>query len=53
MLVEIDLTSKDASFWSSGICTVLIASMKLFLGCILCRDLSVKGGLRMLVSTNT
>ena len=43
MLVKSDLTSKDTSLWSSGICTVLIASMKLPVGCSLCRDLSVKG----------
>ena len=43
-----DLTSKDTSLWSSDICTVLIASMKLSLECSLCRDSSVKG-LRMLV----
>ena len=49
MLVESDLTSKDTNLWSSGICTVLIASMKLSVDCSLCRDLSVKG-LRMLVS---
>ena len=48
MLVKSDLTSKDTSLWSSGICIVLIASMKLSVDCILCRDLSVKG-LRMLV----
>ena len=49
MLVKSDLTSKVTSLWSSGICTVLIASMKLSLGCGLCCDLSVKG-LRMLVN---
>ena len=43
-----DLTSKDTSLWSSCICTVLIASMKLSVNCSLCRGLSVKG-LRMLV----
>ena len=43
MLVKSDLTSKDTSLWSSGICTVLIASMKLSVDCSLCRDLSVKG----------
>ena len=42
------LTSKDTSLWSSGICTVLIASVKLSVDCSLCRDSSVKG-LRMLV----
>ena len=48
MLVKSYLTSKDTSLWSSGICIVLIASMKLSVDCSLCRDLSVKG-LRMLV----
>ena len=48
MLVKSDLTSKDTSLWWSGICTVLIASMKLSVDCTLFRDLSVKG-LRMLV----
>ena len=48
MLVKSDLTSKDTSLWSSGICTVLIALMELSVDCSLCRDLSVKG-LRMLV----
>ena len=48
MLVKSDLTSKDTSLWSSGICTFLIALMKLSVDCSLCRYLSVKG-LRMLV----
>ena len=48
MLVKSDLTLKDTSLRSSGICTVLIASMKLSVDFSLCRDLSVKG-LRMLV----
>ena len=39
MLVKSDLTSKDTSLWSSGICTVLIASMKLSVDSSLCRDL--------------
>ena len=43
MLVKSDLTSKDTSLWSSGICTVLIVSMKLSVDCSLCRDLLVKG----------
>ena len=43
-----DLTSTDTSLWSSGICTVLMASMKLSVDCTLCRDSSVKV-LRMLV----
>ena len=49
MLVKSDLPSKDTSLWSSGICIVFIASMKLSLDCSLCRDMSVKG-LRTLVS---
>ena len=48
MQVKSDLTSKDTSLWSSGICIVSIASIKLSVDCSLCRDLSVKG-LRMLV----
>ena len=48
MMVKSDLTSKDTSLWSSSICTVLTASMKLSVDCSLCRDSSVKG-LRMLV----
>ena len=44
-----DLTSKDTSLWSSGICTVLIASMKLSVNRSLCQDSSVKG-LRTLVN---
>ena len=45
MLVKSDLTSKDTSLWSSGICTVLIASMKLSAAveCSLYWDLSLKG----------
>ena len=42
-----DSTSKDTSLWSSGICTVLIASMMLSVDCSLCRDSSIKC-LRML-----
>ena len=49
MHVKSDLTLKDTSLWSSGICTVLIASMKVSVDCSLCRDWSVKG-LRMLVN---
>ena len=45
--VKSDLTSKDTGLWSSGICTVLKASMKLSVDCSLYGDLSVKG-LRML-----
>ena len=48
MLVKTDLTSKGTRVWSSGICTVLIVSMKPSVDCSLCRDLSVMG-LRMLV----
>ena len=33
MLVKSDLTSKDTSLWLSGICSVLIASMKLSVDC--------------------
>ena len=43
MLVKSDLTSRDTSLWSPGICTVLIASMMLSVDCSLCHDLSVKG----------
>ena len=49
-LVKSDLRSKDTSLWSSGICAVLIASMKLSVDCSLCRDSSVNG-LRMLVKS--
>ena len=48
MRVKSDLTSKDISLWSSCICTVLIALVKLSVDCSLCWDSSVKG-LRMLV----
>ena len=48
MLVKSDLMSKNSSLWSSGICTILIVSMKLSVDCSLCRDSSVKV-LRMLV----
>ena len=48
MLVKSHLPSKDTSLWSSGICNVLIASMKSSVYCSLCRNSSVKG-LRMLV----
>ena len=43
VLVKSDLTSKDASLLSSGICTVLTASIKLSVDCSLCRGSSVKG----------
>ena len=46
--VKSDLSLKDTSLWSSGICTVWIVSLKLSGDCSLCQDLSVKG-LRMLV----
>ena len=38
-----DFTSKDTSLWSSGTCTVLIASIKFSVDCSLCRDSSVSG----------
>ena len=38
-----DFTSKDTSLWSSGICAVLIASIKFSVDCSLCLDWSVKG----------
>ena len=43
MLMKSDLTSKGTSLWSSGICTVLIASVKLSVDRSLCRDSSFKG----------
>ena len=43
-----DLTSKNIGLWLSGICTILIVSMKLLADYSLCRDSSVKG-LRTLV----
>ena len=43
MLVKSDLTSKDTSLWSSGICTVLIASIKLSVDCSLCWESLIKG----------
>ena len=39
MLVKSDLASKDTSLWLSGICTFLIASMKLSVDCSLCWDI--------------
>ena len=51
MLVKSDFRSTHTSLWSSGICTVLIASMKLSVDWILYGDLSVKG-LRMLVKSH-
>ena len=38
-----DFTSKDTSLWSSGICTVLMASIKVSVDCSLCRDSFVNG----------
>ena len=38
-----DFTSKDTSLWSSGICAVLMASIKFSVDCSLCLDWSVKG----------
>ena len=38
ILVNSDFTSKDTSLWSSGICTVLIMSIKSLVDCTLCRD---------------
>ena len=38
-----DFTSKDTSLWSSGTCTVLMASIKFSVDCSLCRDSSVSG----------
>ena len=43
MLVKGDLTSKDTTLRSSGICTVFIALRMLSVDCSLCRDSSVKG----------
>ena len=37
-----DFTSKDTSLWSSGICIVLMASIKFSVDCSLCLDSSVK-----------
>ena len=43
MLVKSDLTSKDASLLSSGICTVLTASIKLWIVvCVGTRQLRVE-----------
>ena len=38
-----DFTSKDTSLWSSGICIVLMASIKFSVDCSLCLDSSVRG----------
>ena len=43
ILVNSDFTSKYTSLWSSGICAVLIASIKFSVDCSLCLDWSVKG----------
>ena len=38
-----DFTSKDTSLWSSGICIVLMATIKFSVDCSLCLDSSVRG----------
>ena len=38
-----DFTSKDTSLWSSGICIVLMGSIKFSVDCSLCLDSSVSG----------
>ena len=38
-----DFTSKDTSLWSSGICAVLITSIKFSVDCSLCLDFSDNG----------
>ena len=38
-----DFTSKHNGLWSSGTCTVLMASIKFSVDCSLCRDSSVSG----------
>ena len=38
-----DFTSKDTSLGSSGICTVLMVSIKSLVDCTLCRDSLVSG----------
>ena len=43
ILVNSDFTSKDTSLWSSGICIVLMASIKFSVDCSLCLDSSVRG----------
>ena len=44
MLGKKELTDvKDTKFWSSGMCVVLLASMKFSLDFSLCVDLSVRG----------
>ena len=48
MLVKSDLTLKDTNLWSPGVCTVLIASIKLSVDCSLSQDSLVRG-LRMLL----
>ena len=41
--MNIDFTSEDTSLCSSGICFVLMASIKFSVDCGLCPDLSIKG----------
>ena len=43
ILVNNDFTSKDTSLWSSGICIVLMATIKFSVDCSLCLDSSVRG----------
>ena len=43
ILVNSYFTSKDTSLWSSGICIVLMASIKFSVDCSLCLDSSVRG----------
>ena len=38
-----DFSSKDTSLWLSGICIVLMASIKFSVDCSLCLDSSVRG----------
>ena len=41
--MDSDFTSKDTTLWSSGICIVLLASIKFSVDCSLCLDSSVSG----------
>ena len=43
ILVNSDFTSKDSSLWSSGICTVLMVSIKSLVDFTLRRDSLVSG----------
>ena len=43
MLGKKELTDVKTKFWSSGMCVVLLASMKFSLDFSLCVDLSVRG----------